>query len=194
MITKDSQNFFSVKTSSVSGPLADADAIKTSIATDDTNASVYTDTELDGVIGDSTMVFGRTLSVTTSTSAATYNTTDPIIITGLDLNGNSQIEDLFLTQAGGNETVTGTLAFTSVTQIFVPIQDDNTGFFTFGVQDAILADQAREIRVATGGNLHVTYPDGTEDTIPALVDGEKLPIGPVKIWSDSTVEDITVLF
>lgn len=183
-----------IRTASLAGAVKDTNAIKASIATDDTDPAVYVDTDLDGVLAGGPYSLTRNVSVTTSASAATYNTTDPIVFTGTDLYGIPQTEELTLTDAGGGETIVGTKAFLSITQIDVPVQDDTTGAFEFGVQDAFLNDLIVEIRAGSTGDLKITHTNGSVDTIPVITAGEKFYLSPIKVWGDSTTVTDLIFF
>lgn len=180
-----------ISTASIVGAVGDDDAIKTSVATDDTNPAVYT--SFNGALGGGPFTLTRNVTVKTSTSAATYNTTDPIVFTGTDLYGEVLTEELTLTAAGGNETVVGLKAFKTVTQIDVPVQSDTTGTFKFGVQDAFVTEQCVDLRVGTAGNLKVTHNNDAVDTF-SMANGEHISISPKKIWGTSatTAQDIIV--
>lgn len=185
---------YSVKTVSFAGTLADADNIKLSIATD-TSAASYTGTDLDGASG-GVFPISRTVTITTTANPGSYNVTDAIVFTGTDVNGKTITESFTLTQDGGGETLVGSTGFLTVTSIDVPAQQDASGTFVFGVQDVVVTFLCREIRVATQGNLKVSYADGSVDIIPSVFDGEKLPYSPVKVWgdSDTTAQNITLAY
>lgn len=177
------------KTFATAAELADADAIKTLVATALT-AQSYSGAALNGALANpGPAVFDppRFVSVTTTTDAATYNTTDPIVVTGTR-NGEVVTESLVLTQAGGNETVIGDQPFDTVTQIDIPAQLTVNGEFTFGVSG--VAERKpnqpyRQVRAIGAGNLHVGYAGGVEDTF-AMADGEKDPILAERIYASGT--------
>lgn len=178
---------WNVVTASLVGAVSDADGIKTSIAT---SASVATYTTFNGALGGS-FVLARNVSVTSTTHSGTYNIVDPIVFTGTDANGSVITESLYLTLVNGNETIYGVKGFKTVTSIAVPAQVDTLGTFTFGVQHAFISDQCVGLRIGTGGNVKVTYSNGTVDTVP-FASAEFLNISPVKIWGTSatTATDI----
>jgi hypothetical protein len=184
----------SPKTKTITTPLADDDAIKTSIATS-TSVATYTGGAINGALAANQAPLAWTLTVTTSTHASTYNTVDPIVITGLDVEGNTITESLTLTAANGNETVSGTKAFSKVTQIVVPAQTDALGTFKFGVKDLVLVG-CRQIRCTAGAILKVGFEDGTTDTWPAALDGERFDVDVKKIFSTGTTlaGGFTILF
>lgn len=152
------------------------------------------DDDLDGVIGDTSMPMTRTLSITTSSESATYNTTDPIVVTGFDGKGDEIAEEIFLTQANGNETVYGTKAFKRVTQIDIPEQLDEDGVFTVGVYDVVCQTVPHYIRFGATGNVAFVYDDGTTDTIADILAGETLAVSPYKVRGTSTVTKVTIFY
>lgn len=174
--------------------IAIANGLKTSIATSASPAN-YSGVALNGTLAGTTMFPARTISVTTATHAASYNTTNPIVFTGTDPNGATITESLTLTQSGGNETVVGLKGFATVTSIAVPAQNDALGSFTFGVRDLILSELVRAIRVGGSGNLHVSYSDGSTDTLTGVQETLR-DCFPTKIWGDgnTTVTNLTLFF
>src|SRR5574337_1095199 len=126
--------YSSPSTSSFASTWVDADAIKTSVATV-ASAVSYSGAALNGAVGAGAITPTKTISVTSSVSAATYNTTDPIVITGTNERGEVITDSLLLTAAGGNETIGGKHAFKTVTKIDVPAQLGTGGAFTFGILD-----------------------------------------------------------
>ncbi len=176
--------------------VADADAIKTSVASS-TSEESYSGAELNGAIGAAAMVPARTLSVTTSSNTGSYNIADPITFTGTDSEGNAISEDLTLTNEDGGETLVTTKAFRTVTSIATPEQNDTGGAFTFGVRDIVpVANPPRAVRCGGAGNLKVAYDDGTTDTLTDIIAGEVLAISPTKIFGDAatTASKISLMF
>lgn len=159
------------------GTIEDTDGIKTSIATA-VGANNYTGVALNG----SEMVYlasslgggnglgpARTVSVTTAASVGTYRTgaSFPIVFTGT-FAGAVVSESLLLTAANGNETIRGSQAFDTITNIAVPGQVDAAGFFQFGVQDIVgwknrpfRAIKAHADSTLTG----LVFQDGVADSI-----------------------------
>lgn len=183
-------------TATFAGTLASANAIKQSVATN-TGTQSYNAAAMDGSIGATTMSVPRTLSITLSASAASYNNTDPIIITGVNSNGEVITESFTPTTVNGGETLRGTKDFVSVLQINTPAQADGLGAFQFGVEDVVCNPRARQIRIGTAGsgNLKLQYNNGNADTITKLTAGERLDVFAAKIIANGTdVQDITVLF
>lgn len=143
----------------------------------------------------------RTISVTSTSSAASY-TTGNIVITGTDVFGNTITETLNLTATGGGETVKGKLGFVTVTQIDIPAMGNTSGNLSFGYADVMCPNPPRQIRVGTAGSgaLHVGYGYSAtsgalvQDTIVACTAGERFDITPRIIYADSTVQDVTLFF
>jgi hypothetical protein len=110
------------------------------------------------------------VSVTTGSSVGTYNTSDPIVFTGTDKDGNTITASLTLTQANGNETVVDAnlQGFASVTQIDVPAQVDTNGTFEFGVRDVVLDPPAQYLVAGAAGDVKCADQDGNEGVLPLL--------------------------
>lgn len=172
--------------------LADADGIKTSVATDDEAAS-YSGAALNGAFanpGPAEFDPPRFFSVSTTTDAATYNTTDPIVVTGT-YGGEDVTEEIMLTQAGGNETVIGNQPFDSISQIDVPAQLTTDGAFTFGVSGIAAKKKYgkihpfRQVRAIGAGNLKLGFTGGFTDTL-VLADAEKDQVEPLRVYAVGT--------
>lgn len=136
----------------------DADGVMTLTATL-TDAHTYTIANFDGALvtppGSGRFAVPRNVTVTTTADAATYNTTDPIIVTGIRAwDGVTVAESIYLLTAGGDETIVGTTLFASVITIAVPAQLTTNGEFTFGCGTAALA---------TGSCTGVITPDGVSN-------------------------------
>lgn len=112
---------------------ADPNGIKTSIASSDA-IQTYTGAALNGVVGAGTMSPPRNITITTTTHAD-IDAVD-VVITGLDINGDTQTDTITLTD-GGNATDVGTMAFASVSSIVVPAQSGTGGALEFGFGDVI---------------------------------------------------------
>jgi hypothetical protein len=155
--------------------IADVDAIKTSIATS-TSTAQYTGAALNGALGASAIRFPQCVSVTTSSSVGSYNTSDPIVFTGTDKDGGTITASLTLTQADGNETIVDSAlqGFASVTQIDVPAQVDTNGAFEFGVRDVVLDPPAQYLVAGANGNAKIVDQDGNADTM-AMIAGYPTP-------------------
>jgi hypothetical protein len=186
--------------------LADADGIKTSVGTE-TTAQTYTGADLDGANANP----GPALpapggyadltqypSVTTTTQANAYNTTDPIVFVGT-FGGIAVERSALLTAAGGNETIVADGPIEQVSEVRVPAQLLDTGTFTFGLSgigpfgrargEIVQSEPWRTMQCTVAGTLHVQYAGGYDDTIPASA-GESYPSEPIRIYADSTAEFI----
>jgi len=145
-------------------------------------------------------LLGRTVTVTTSASVGTFNTANPIVITGVDVFGSTISENVLLTASGGGESITTKHAFVTVTEIDIPAQVDTNGTIAFATKDVQLPRQCREIRVGTAGSgaLHVGYDgaDGTilQDTLVNAQSGDSFPINVRWLYMDSSVQDITLMW
>jgi hypothetical protein len=113
-------------------PTAVADAIKTSIATSDEDAS-YSGAALNGAVGGDEMDPPRNITITSSTHAD-VDAVD-VVVTGQvrDYKGDliDQTDTITLTDGGG-ATDAGTRAFSIVEQIDVPAQSGTGGALEFG--------------------------------------------------------------
>lgn len=180
------------RTVTLAGSLAAVgNSIVTSLATA-TTPTVLNGAGLTGTTG-GVLQLSQNVTVTTTSSATTYDTTDPIVVKGTDINGQLITENLLLTMAGGGETVTGKLAFFTITEIDIPAQVTTSGAFTFGSKNYFPGAEVFEIRVKTAGSLHMEYQNLSTDTLSALA-GDRLPYSPIKIFSDSTAQDVTLAF
>lgn len=111
--------------------LTDTDGIKTNEVCP-VAPTTYSGVALAGAVHVDGFYFPRYPSVTTAASAATYNTTDPIVVTGTR-GGVVATVSLLLTDAGGDETIVGTTPLETVTSIAVPAQLQAAGGLSFGV-------------------------------------------------------------
>jgi hypothetical protein len=159
--------------------IANADGLKTSIATA-TTPQTYQGGALNGAAAGAPFPVARTVSVTTSAATGAYNVgaLGRITITGEREAGGTITEVLELTDADGDETISGSTAFKSVSKIEVPAMADTEGAFTFGVVDLVTEPDRAAIygfRAGTVGNVAVQYRDGSTDTIPMQV-GERVEV------------------
>jgi len=123
---------------STAGVVADDDAIVTSFAT---SASPVTKSGagLNGVVGATAMSHPRSITITTAANTGSYNIVDPILVSGLDVDGNATSGNGTLTNADGGETIEifagldGVDGFASVTSVVFPAQIDAGGHFKVGV-------------------------------------------------------------
>jgi len=183
------------RTRSFAAVITDADGIKTAIATN-VAAQSYTGAALNGAIANPgpALVYMRIVSVTTTASPATYNTTDPIIFTGTNQGAAARTANLLLTQAGGGETIYSVVGFDLVSQIDVPAQLGGGGQFEFGVFDILPDDPLCGVVSSVGGNVNVVYEDGRGDIIPlAAAHREALPICRI-VSASTTAFPLTALF
>lgn len=153
----------------------DDNGIKTAIATA-TSAVVYSGADLNGAfISISDWRLPRGLSVKTSASVGSFNTTDPIVYTGVDWFGDVATATAYLTSANGNEVVATPEGLCGVTSIAVPEQNDTSGQFEFGVRDIVLDQQNSAGRYVLHGRELVWGADG--DILVGLI-GDSLVADP----------------
>jgi hypothetical protein len=144
--------------------LNDTDAIKTPAATSTSpqNFAIanFDGAQINGGGGNGSFKkLPRTVTVTSSAQVGAYTTVSPIVVTGI--RGNQVVTDnLQLTQANGNETIRGTVAFDKITAIAIPAQAAGTGTLQFGVGDicGYSGEPAcRAYRAAAGTIVRVRY-------------------------------------
>ena len=178
--------------------LTDADGVKT-VAAAPIAATTYAGAALNGAVQAAGFEFPRYVTVTSTANAATYNTTDPIVVTGTR-SGITFTAALQLTNAGGGETITSTIPFENVTSIAVPAQLQAAGGLAFGVVDmgcplaapaGVAGDPIpfRSVKVNGAGNLVVGWADGSTTTIPCLA-GDREPVLAHRIYGTSTATPI----
>lgn len=181
------------------GGLWDFDAIKTSIATDNAAAHVYSGVALNGALG-GTLDPPRYVSVKTAVQAATYKTgaSYPILFTGM-YGGAVVTESLLLTNAAGGETIIGNQPFDTVTSISVPQQLGAAGAFEFGVDGVASKSRggARDsfvaIRANAGGNVKLGFDAGYTDTI-ALAAAETQRIAAQRVYGNGGTAVAVTIF
>lgn len=178
----------------------DADGIKTTVATSLT-AATYSGAALNGALanpGPAVIDLPMNVSVTTTSDAATYNTTSPIVVTGTDFDGNTITDSLLLTQANGNETISGTKGFATVVSIAVPAQLTVDGAFTFGVLDTVLTTPLGRARrcenghASTAGNLAIIDDGGKASTVPLAAGGQLDAFVQKIVWASTTALPLVV--
>jgi len=177
------------------GVLGDTDGLKTAIATN-VAAQSYSGAALNGALanpGPATLIVPMFVSVTTSVNAATYNTTDPILVTGTAFDGTVTTVSLTLTAAGGGETITSTLPLATVTTIATPAQLGGGGQFTFGVGNARFLEPPRGVRAGAAGNLVLVDDLSVTDNHPCQL-AEVPRVFVHQIGSGSTCFPITVYY
>lgn len=185
-MTQTNDLFASPKTKTYTATWVSANAIKTSVATAIT-AQSYSGAGLNGAIGAADVSIPQEFTATTSSHAASYVITSPIVITYLDYHLVQQTASLYLTQVNGNETVTAAISARQIVQIDVPPMADALGAFTFGLGDVRLPnlEPLRQVRVGSEGTIKVMFQDGSTDTIPALA-GEKHDVLAMKVFATGT--------
>jgi hypothetical protein len=154
--------------------IAVANGLKQAIATN-VAAQSYSAATLDGGLanpGPAVFVLPMTVSVTTSAMAATYNTTDPIVFTGTNPDGDAATVSLMLLAAGGGETIVATTGLLTVTTIDVPAQLGGAGTFTFGVRDIMPGSKAAIVQFVAeaDGDVLVGWVNGHTDTVTVAKD------------------------
>ena len=142
-------------------------AIKLAIATS-TSAVSYTGAQLDGAVGQGAISPSKLVEVTSSAVASVYNTTNPIVFTGLDYAGNVITDSVRLTAVGGGETVMGVKAFSSVTKIDVPAMLLGTGQLSFGVGDLCFEPPARNFEAGAAGTFKLIAQSGLACNVTLL--------------------------
>lgn len=176
--------------------LNDVDGIVAAFATS-TSPVVKSGAGLNGAALDANKVLKpvpRAVTIKTSTSAATYNTTDPIVVKG-KRGGAIITENIQLTQAGGNETVRGTKAFDSIIDITFPAQSGTGGAFEVGVGD--VCAQAGDklcflLRAIATGYVRMRYDaDGVhEQSLPVVADKDEW-VAPLRVIADQAAVNPT---
>lgn len=186
--------------SSTAAGLTDADGIKTNEAAP-IALTTYSGAQLNGAVQADGFMFPRYPTVLTALSAATYNTTDPIVVTGTR-GGVVCTVELLLTDANGDETIIGTTPLETVTSIAVPAQLLAAGGLSFGVVDlgpfpvvlggAIVGDAPyRAAKAAAAGTLVFGFPDGTTDTTTCIA-GAVENVLFTRLYGTSSATPITV--
>lgn len=178
--------------------IADVDVVKTAVATS-LVAATYAGVDLNGAFanpGPARTKMHR-LSVSTAAEAACYNTTDPIVATCTDQQGNARTLVATLTAAAGNETIEFTLVggadagALAVVSIAVPAQLKNSGAFTFGVTDVVFDTPCRQLRCGAAGDIVVGYEAETTSGVKLVdtltgVEGERHDVGAKRIITTGT--------
>lgn len=130
---------------SLATSIADTDAIVTSFATS-TSVVTKSGAGLNGVIGAAAISPPRGITIKTAANAGSYNVTDPIAVTGTDIDGNVLAGTGTLTQTDGNETIeivgSDGSGFASVVSVAFPAQADTSGHFEVGVGSVVLTSTA----------------------------------------------------
>lgn len=179
----------------VTGQLGDANGIKLSFATP-VAVTTYSGVTLDGALAnpgpaDLLVRVPFRVTITTGASIGTYNTTDPILITGTNEDGAVQTESVYLTAVNGNETITSTLGSLTVVSLRFPAQLDALGAIIIGSGNARLTRVARLVRAGSIGTIVPVYDDGSTDSLPCQL-AEKHDIFLRELSSTSTAWPITL--
>ncbi len=153
--------------------LNDVDGIKVALTTV-AAPQVYTGAALDGAVIDTAsgrLDLARTATVSSDASAGAF-ALDDIVFTGTR-KGAIVTDTLTLTQINGNETIFGTQAFDTITQIDVAAMADTDGELSFGVGDICApdSDDFKAVKLHAAANLFVQFDEGAgtrSDTIPML--------------------------
>jgi len=170
--------------------VADTDGVKLAAATAIV-PQAFVAGDCNGVEG-ATFDPPRTVSVTTTGSAATYNTADPIVVTGTR-RGVAVAASLLLTAAGGGETIGSTQEFDAVTGIAVPAQLGAGGTLAFGVEDICAPSGTfQAVRTHGAGNVALRYPGAFTDTIPVTAQAQ-LDVAAERVLGVGTTVGVTVL-
>jgi hypothetical protein len=180
--------------------LTDAVGIKTDAAAP-VALTVYNGAALNGAVHAAGFVFPRYPTVLTAVSAATYNTTDPILVLGTR-GGVAVTVPLLLTAAGGGETITGTTPLETITSITVPIQLQAAGGLSFGVVDmgpfpqvlaGVIGEDMpyRRAKATAAGTLVFGFDDGTTDSTTCVAGGIEDVLF-YRLYGTSTATPITV--
>lgn len=185
--------------STTAAGLTDADGIKTNAVCPIAD-TVYNGAALNGAVQAAGFSFPRYPTVVTIANPATYNTTDPIAVTGTR-GGVVVTVSLQLTAAGGGETIAGNTPLETVTSIAVPAQLLAAGGLAFGVVDmgptAIVSAGVveksvpyRRVKAAGAGTLVLGYEDGGTDTTMCVA-GQIEDVLAMRIYGTSTATPIT---
>ena len=180
------------------GAYSDADGIKESVATSDEAAS-YTGVALDGTNTAGTLVSAAVATglasypTFSSTSAASsYVNASTVTFTGT-YQGQAVQRVAVLTGTDGNETevlADGPMDIDSISQIDVEAQADANGAFTFGWKHLLPATGLWFMVARAAGNVHLTFQDGTIDTLPMAQYEQHLAL--VSMLHSDTAIDVTV--
>jgi hypothetical protein len=178
--------------------LNDVDGIVAAFATS-TSPVVKSGAGLNGAALDANKVLKplpRAVTITTGTQAATYNTSDPIVVTGRR-GGEPTTEELMLTLAGGSETVRGTKAFDRIDSIAFPAQLGGAGQFEVGVGDvcAHAGDKlCFRLRAIATGYVRVRHDsDGVHEHSLSCVADRHEDVAPLRVLADPDAPDPTAV-
>lgn len=167
-------------------PAADADAIKTSIASS-TSAVTYSGSALNGVIGAGAISPARNLTVTTA-GATPADAPATATITGTAADGSTQTEVINVGQTA--TTVVGAKAFASVVSIALSAGDGTGATLTFGTGNVLgLSSKLRDVGGVAAAAVLVEVEAGVVVTTGTFV----LPAtsGPFGTYAPATVPNGT---
>lgn len=112
---------------------ADVDGLRLAAATSTLATTISSFT---GALAGVEMSPPRPVCFASTAAAGAYNTTDPILVTGLDDKDVSFTDRAYLTAANGGQTVTTIFRFKTVTSILIPAQLLTTGSVSAGWYDS----------------------------------------------------------
>jgi hypothetical protein len=163
-----------------SAQLADADGIKTSIATV-ASPVTYVPADFNGALvsgsGRVAIPLPRTVTISRSSSANSYSVS-PIVITGT-FDGQTVTESLTPANDDGNDTLYGNQPFHYVTSIAIPAQANTSGAFTIGVGD--ICAPARDdifigVKVSADAVVHFAF-----DKLATATDSHTIVAGQAEV-------------
>lgn len=140
----------------------DADGLIATGASSATAQTISAGASFDGVIDETNIDPPRRVSITLSNHADWNATT--AIVHGTDENGVAISESLSIPD-GGNQTVTGTKVFASVTSLYIPAQAAGGGTFTLGVA-------ASYALTFLGTEPHIYVPSGSSEHFRVKLEDE----------------------
>ena len=155
----------------------DNDAVIQEFATT-TSEDTRSGTELNGVLG-ATLNPPRNVTITTRHDSSTYNTTNPIVVSGTDVTGAVISESRTLTQANGGETLSGLKVFASFTSFVFPAMLTENGGIRVGV-GARVGLRHKPFLSAAGFPYAQPHVDGSpidSGTVPSIASGSAGPWG-----------------
>lgn len=153
---------------------ADPDGLKTSIATS-TSAHTYSGAALNGALAGTTFDPPRRVTVTRTSAAGAYTTTD-ITATGTDADAAALSADMTPPDANGGDTLQthGWERFATVTSFDVPAQASTAGALTLGVgpsDDDLLTLGSLVLRHAGLTRMHLEAPGQPKPFTVRVEDG-----------------------
>jgi len=173
---------------------ADADSIKTSIATA-TSQQTYSGAALNGVIGGTAFVQPRAFTITISGPTSAFTNGSTVTVTGKNVLGTTLTRTITILNATSPATFSTDYAFTQIAQIVVAAQADTTGALTFGLgayqgRGSLLMNFT-PIGFKRAGNWQVdqvevemgtAMPDGTVKPTTAVYEAVSIPFETFEVW------------